>query len=314
MKKEKPQGPHQKDISSKQLEEYPDVFADILNVLMFHGKTMLLPEYMEERFNNAFFRDINSVWHEHRRDVAMADQRSGVVLSVISIENQAKQDKDMVFRVMGYDFAGYQKQLASKDARRSPVFTLVIYFGPGSWTQPRQLLDALNLADVPYREDLMQAVSNHHINVVEISQLSPEVRRQFRSDFRLVAECFRADRQNLEQDLLGISQRIQHPEAFWDFLMAFFPNQLTSSQKAAIRQRLLEQTQKEKGGLTVKSFLDELLDKGEQRGLEKGLAEGQRQIVGFMLKSEKDLGKIAALTGLPLETVRKLAEVEEKEG
>ena len=240
----------------------------------------------------------------------MADRRSGVVLSVISIENQAKQDKDMVFRVMGYDFAGYQKQLASKDARRSPVFTLVIYFGPGSWTQPRQLLDALDLADVPYREDLMQAVSNHHINVVEISRLSPEIRCQFQSDFRLVAECFRADRQNLEQDLLGISQRIQHPEAFWDFLMAFFPNQLTSSQKAAIRQRLLERTQKEEeGGLTVRSFLDELLDKGEQRGLEKG----QRQIVGFMLKSEKDLRKIAALTGLPLETVRKLAEVEEKE-
>lgn len=103
--------------------------------------------------------------------------------------------------------------------------------------------------------------------------------------------------------------------------MAFFSNQLTSSQKASIRQRLLEQTQKEEGGLTVKSFLDELLDKGEQRGLEKGLVEGeqrglekgQRQIVGFMLKSEKDLRKIAALTGLPLETVRKLAEVEGKE-
>ncbi len=305
----------QKDITSKRLEEYPDVFADILNVLAFQGKTALLPEYLEEKSGSAFYRDTASAWHENRRDVIKADKRSGVLLSVLSLENQTTQDKDMVFRVMGYDFAGYQKQIASGQGRRSPVATWVIYFGPGPWEQPKQLLEALDLEDVPYRDDLIRAVSNPHINVVEISRLPAETRQQFQSDFRFVAEWFRADREGLEADLQNQPQKIRHAEALLDFLSAFSGEQRALDPE--VRRKIQKQEQEEEGGLTMKSFLTELLDREGQKGKQLGLAEGeqlgllkgQRQIVAFMLQSEKDLGKIAALTGLPEEQIRKLSEM-----
>ena len=37
----------EKDIAEKILEDYPDVFADIVNGLLFDGKTVIRPEELE---------------------------------------------------------------------------------------------------------------------------------------------------------------------------------------------------------------------------------------------------------------------------
>ena len=39
----------QKDTSEKILESYNDVFSDIVNVLLFNGKQVLLADALEER-------------------------------------------------------------------------------------------------------------------------------------------------------------------------------------------------------------------------------------------------------------------------
>ena len=38
----------EKDIAEKILEDYPDVFADIVNGLLFAGKTVVRPEKLED--------------------------------------------------------------------------------------------------------------------------------------------------------------------------------------------------------------------------------------------------------------------------
>ena len=38
----------EKDIAEKILEDYPDVFADIVNGLLFNGKTVIRPEELED--------------------------------------------------------------------------------------------------------------------------------------------------------------------------------------------------------------------------------------------------------------------------
>ncbi len=73
----------------------------------------------------------------------------------------------------------------------------------------------------------------------------------------------------------------------------------------------------------MKSFMTELLEREAQKGIQKGRLkglqegrqegrlegrlEGQGEIIAFMLRKEKDLNKVAALTGLSLERVRELA-------
>ena len=58
----------QKDITQKILEAYNDVFADIVNVLLFNGEKQIQPEELEDRGAKAFYKE-NGVLHEMERDV-----------------------------------------------------------------------------------------------------------------------------------------------------------------------------------------------------------------------------------------------------
>ena len=47
----------QKDLSEKILVAYDDVFADIVNVLLFKGQSMILPEELEDRGAKAVYKE-----------------------------------------------------------------------------------------------------------------------------------------------------------------------------------------------------------------------------------------------------------------
>ncbi|MBQ6341951.1 MAG: hypothetical protein IJI41_02380 [Anaerolineaceae bacterium] len=46
----------EKDITEKTLESYNDVFADILNVLLFNGKHVVDPNDLEDRNPHSFYK------------------------------------------------------------------------------------------------------------------------------------------------------------------------------------------------------------------------------------------------------------------
>ena len=48
----------QKDLSEKILVAYDDVFADIVNVLMFNGQEKIRPEELEDRGAKAFYKEL----------------------------------------------------------------------------------------------------------------------------------------------------------------------------------------------------------------------------------------------------------------
>lgn len=78
----------EKDISEKTLEDYNDVFADIVNVLLFHGKL------------HAQERDVAKYW------------RSGLLrIAFYGFENQTGIDTDMPLRLFAYDGTAYRAQL-----------------------------------------------------------------------------------------------------------------------------------------------------------------------------------------------------------
>lgn len=59
-----------KDITQKQLEDYNDVFADIMNVLLFQGKRMVSEEDLVPANNKSQFKDTVGKIHEQERDIA----------------------------------------------------------------------------------------------------------------------------------------------------------------------------------------------------------------------------------------------------
>ena len=60
-----------KDLTEKILEDYNDIFADIVNVLVFKGKQRIKPETLVNTgVHSQYKNDKTGVLHEQERDVA----------------------------------------------------------------------------------------------------------------------------------------------------------------------------------------------------------------------------------------------------
>ena len=191
----------EKDIIEKTLEDYNDVFADILNVLLFKGRQVVKEEELFPAGIISQYKADDSTLHEMERDVSKTWQNCRITVSRFGIENQTHLDADMVFRVIGYEGASYRSQLLSDKMKNSdgsyskkeryPVITLVLYFGYESHWNRRTLYEHL---DIP--EDLKEYVNDYKINVFEIAYLDDETINSFHSDFKIVAKVFSQLRKN----------------------------------------------------------------------------------------------------------------------
>ena len=176
-----------KDMTEKTLEALNDVFADIVNGLLFKGEQVLREDDLTDAQPFSMYKADGKL-HEQERDVAkywidQSGERIRVRIAFLGIENQTKYDKDMPLRVMGYDGAAYRSELGQSE--RYPVVTLVLYFGEKRWGENRSIHTA-----VPIPERFKPYVSDHRINLYEISYLPEEAIGYFRSDFRVVADYF----------------------------------------------------------------------------------------------------------------------------
>ena len=53
-------------------------------------------------------------FREQRRDISKYVKSLGSMIALYGIENQSSLDADMVFRVMGYDYASYRSQMEKR--------------------------------------------------------------------------------------------------------------------------------------------------------------------------------------------------------
>lgn len=111
----------EKDRLEKYLEAYPDVFADIVNVLLF-GQNIVKPEDLYDGPTEAIYKAENGhKFREQRRDISKYVKSLGSMIALYGIENQSSLDADMVFRVMGYDYASYRSQIDALSKRSSRI-------------------------------------------------------------------------------------------------------------------------------------------------------------------------------------------------
>lgn len=101
----------QKDIAEKLLEDYPDVFADIINVLVFQGERRVREEDLHQTNVRSQYKADGTKLHEQERDNFKV-WCNGKHKVLLGIENQTKIDRDMPLRVIGYDGAAYREQIS----------------------------------------------------------------------------------------------------------------------------------------------------------------------------------------------------------
>mgnify|MGYP002746919960 FL=1 len=263
-----------KDKAEKLLEDYNDVFADIVNTLLFDGVSVIKEDSLEESKVNSIYKAEDSKLHEQERDISKYWKDGGLNLLIIGIENQTRVDRLMPARIIGYDGASYRSQLLKTDdrgikARITPVITIVLYFGTTRWNQPKSLK---GIVDIP--KGLEDYVNDYKINVFEIAFLSEKKVRQFKSDFGLVAKYFT----NIRKDPYYLPENeneIKHVDAVLKFLSIM-------SGSEDIIEKIVT-----KNGNEVKTMtggpLSQLYYKGVREGREEGREEGMEQGVNETL-------------------------------
>lgn len=265
-----------KDMAEKLLEDYNDVFADIVNVLLFHGERIMKENALQNTKDKSQYKAEN-VLHEQERDVAKYWSNGQIHIALCGLENQTTIDADMPFRVIGYDGAAYRNQISMHNKIRYPVLTMVLYFGIKPWKGKRSLYECLKIPEL-----LKPYVSDYKIQVFEIAYLEDEQVQMFQSDFRFVADYFVQIRKN--RNYIPPTDTIRHVDETLK-LMSVLTND----------NRFIEAQQQSEGGITK---MCEAMDKAENRGKILGEAIG------------KNIGKILAYADVGLS----VSEIAEKVG
>ena len=263
---------NEKDTTEKLLEDYNDVFADIVNTLIFDGKERIKADSLEDNKVNSAYKAEDGKLHEMERDVSKYWKEGKTNLLVVGIENQTKAEKLMPARIIGYDGASYRSQLLKSTGRSSkkkltPVVTIVLYFGLTRWNKPKNLKGIL---DIP--TGLEDFVSDYKINVFEIAFLPEETVNRFKSDFRLVAKYFTNIRKNpyyIPED----ENEIKHVDAVLKFLSIMSGSEKALEKFMSIGEREVKNMS---DGPLTKLYYKGVSD-GKEQGLEQGIEKGREQ-------------------------------------
>ena len=265
----------EKDIAEKTLEDYNDVFADIVNVLLFQGRRFVKENELEEESPNSSYKADGKL-HAQERDVAKYWKKGLVRIALYGLENQTGVDGDMPLRLISYDGAAYRAQLLTdkemkektgKVAPRYPVVTLVLYFGyDRHWKTPRTLFECLELP-----EEIKPYVNDYRMNLYEIAYLSDEQVQMFTSDFKIVADYFVQMQKN--KNYVATEVTIKHVHELLQLMAVMTQDN---------RFENVYSSDMERGATTM----CEVLDRIENRGIQKG-EDTILSLMNYLLKNNR---------------------------
>ena len=271
----------QTDITEKILEDYNDVFADIINGLIFNGEQRILPESLENTQVHPQYKAEDGKVHELERDVAKYWKDKKVELAICGIENQSSVEKNMPFRIIGYDGASYRSQLLEKRKEILPVMTIVLYFGTNRhWYGKKNIK---GLMKIP--EELNDYINDYEMKVFEIAWLTEAEIDRFHSDFKIVANFFVQKRKN-KNYIPDDPTEIRHVDEVLKLLQVMTGDE---------RYQMI--FNRKKGVHSMCDVAERLEKMGIEKGLKQGIGEGIKQGI----EQGIELGKTA---GIHAEKVR----------
>ena len=210
----------EKDAAEKYLEGFNDVFADIINGVVFKGKQVVKATALTDATTSAMYKAEGTI-HEEDRDVAKFWNESFFKVTCFGFENQSAVNPDEPLVVIGYDGAAYKNQVDTDKTvndegkrQRYPVISIVLYFGDEPWNTNKTLRERLTFPDwTEYPEgtedDYMEFFNDYKVNLVEITKMTDEeIMTRFHGDFRVVAYHFKhwtePGYKALDQDLVHV--------------------------------------------------------------------------------------------------------------
>lgn len=216
----------EKDVTEKILLDFSDVFADIVNVLIFKGERRVDPDDLKNASTLSAFKDDENHLRWQERDIAKFWEKAGVYLALVGIENQTLADELMPARVLSYDGSAYKNQINKiidrEDSLKSlyPVVTLILHYGDRPWKRSTSLYECLGDRLIP---EMRPFVNDYKPHICDVAYLSDEDIALFQSDFGKVArffvDCRKFGQKSVEQNMK--LEDLRHVEEVIDLLATF---------------------------------------------------------------------------------------------
>lgn len=252
----------QKDLTGKNFLLYQDVYADTLNALAFDGREVVCAEDLLPAPTESFYLKGRDRLAGQFNDASMYEMRNGSIQVQYILENEVQAKQRIVLRKAGYEGALYRRQLESRELY--PIVSLLLYWGVPPWKQPVSIKELFRQAELD--GGIWKYITDDKLHIYLMANLPRQVRNRFRSDMRIVVD-YLAERQNYKPT----KQKIVHPEALLLMLRA-----LTGDKRyLKILNSMTEEDKK--GAITMCELLDKYENRGIQKGMQKGIRQGIQQ-------------------------------------
>lgn len=247
------------DLVEKEFIGFPDITADILNVLLYQGKNTIKEENLLAGPTEIIYQGAEKLRTQYE-DLCRYDMADGKIHLMYLIANQSRTDGKMLLRKGGYTGGVYRGQYEGQMPEAFPVIELVLYWGKSKWKSSRDFHSlfrkkALSEAEWEYIDELK-------LHVFEMRHLPKKTRELFQSDMRIIAD-FLAEGESYCSD-----RKIRHKSALIKMIKVLSGD----TDAGSVDQWLEGQGIREEDEVKV----CELFDQYERRGRAQGEAKFAR--------------------------------------
>lgn len=262
------------DLTEKNLEGFPDVFADILNAFIYEGRKVISEESLFPAPTETQYAGSGKNLRGQLEDISRYQMKDGRIVTQYLLANQSTVDAKLILRKAGYVGAVYREQYDGKIAESFPVIELVLYWGKDRWYGARSILELT-------KQKRLAAPAGSFVDdiglwVYEMRRLPLKVRERFTSDMRHVVDY-------LAEGAGFCSERpVVHKEALVRLLRALDGDAYVDDTEEVLREMNI----KEEDEITMCELFDQYTRRGRQEGLREGRQEGIMSAVRSLVKTQ----------------------------
>ena len=242
-----------KDTVEKEFVSFPDIAADVINVLLYEGKKIADAKKLLAGPTETIYQGGEKLRSQYE-DLCKYELVNGKINVMYLIANQSRTDGKMLLRKAGYTGGVYREQYENKTQNIFPVVEFVLYWGNHRWRSSRDIQRLFRKRKIS--DDIWKYIDELKLHVFEMRYLPEETRKLFQSDMRIVVD-FLAEGEGYRSD-----RKIVHKAALIKMIKVLSGEMDTED----VEKWMEEQEIREEDEVTV----CELFDQYERRGMERG--------------------------------------------
>ena len=253
-----------KDVVEKEFVAFPDVAADVINVLLYQGERMADKDSLMAGPTESVYQGKKKLRNQYE-DICKYKFADGAVHLMYLIANQSRTDGKMLLRKAGYTGGIYREQYEGKIKDACPVIEFVLYWGEARWRSNRSIRKMFRKKSISEKE--WKYVDNLELYVFEMRRLPKETRELFESDMRIVVD-FLAEGNGYRSD-----RKVVHKAALIKMIKVLSGD----TDVDGIEDWLEEQGIREEDEIKVCELFDQYERKGRNEGRKQGRREGRKE-------------------------------------